>query len=535
MAGLEHGTNFDNFFGGTEYDIFNQANPEVLNTNMLKFEPELRFTKDELTQDVVQSPISIHGPFEVQQPTISNCDGSSSDGLHAKDSGMTSPTLKKSKFITTNEFSTDSGKETAQIDSQSDLEDEIYVPFEYKGDGRKREAKKHKLQALVAQDEIMIDQMIKDYQNSNEKIIESEAALDELKSRNISKKELQSKRNRLTAQLSRDRQKLEMSFLKAMCVNYQRLLRRLEKKMSSQATKPFCQSCWVNINSTLQHHRINQIKPNSFDMPTSQQTPPVVSELVQARPINEEVEQPQLKRQKFTPAINTQADSEKLPSQKKKPSKTMKNRRQDKADSKSNKGLIGASLMLSAVGMLNYMGNQEMPVCTQLDVIKAQKEPEDQQRVAQVVLAKADLQPQDFESISANEWSLDSIREIEEEGYDDFNPHEYSIYRNMVPAKLNEVNSFNYNNQTTHLPSVNIEDAYVAFDMRESYLQRHASPMARFSDQTDLSIKDFSTKTTNMWRSDEFNLFPDYNDASCASGQQPAENLFKSKVSYFKI
>ena len=99
-------------------------------------------------------------------------------------------------------------------------------------------------------------------------------------------------------------------------------------------------------------------------MPTSQQTPPVVSELVQARPINEEVEQPQLKRQKFTPAINTQADSEKLPSQKKKPSKTMKNRRQDKADSKSNKGLIGASLMLSAVGMLNYMGNQEMPVCT---------------------------------------------------------------------------------------------------------------------------------------------------------------------------
>ena len=88
----------------------------------------------------------------------------------------------------------------------------------------------------------------------------------------------------------------------------------------------------------------------------------------------------------------------------------------------------------------------------------------------------------------------------------------------MVPAKLNEVNSFNYNNQTSHLPSVNIEDAYVAFDMRESYLQRHASPMARFSDQTDLSIKDFSTKTTNMWRSDEFNLFPDYNDASSASG-----------------
>lgn len=66
----------------------------------------------------------------------------------------------------------------------------------------------------------MIDDMIKNYQNSNPKIIESEAALDELRTRNISKKELQSKRNRLTAQLSRDRQKLEMNYLKAMCVNY---------------------------------------------------------------------------------------------------------------------------------------------------------------------------------------------------------------------------------------------------------------------------------------------------------------------------
>jgi len=55
--------------------------------------------------------------------------------------------------------------------------------------------------------------------------------------------------------------------------------------------------------------------------------------------------------------------------------------------------------------------------------------------------------------------------------------------------------------------------------------------MARYSDQTDMQIKDFSTKTSNMWRSDEFSLFPDYNDASCASDQQSSENLYKSKVS----
>ena len=79
------------------------------------------------------------------------------------------------------------------------------MPFEYQGDGRKREAKRHKLQAMVAKDEIEIDRMIRDYQNTNQKIIESEKALDELKNLKISKKELQSKRNRLTAQLSRDR------------------------------------------------------------------------------------------------------------------------------------------------------------------------------------------------------------------------------------------------------------------------------------------------------------------------------------------
>jgi len=70
--------------------------------------------------------------------------------------------------ISTNEYSADTysrskGTSGDQGDSLSDEDDAIYVPFEYKGDGRKREAKKHKLQALVAQDEIMIDRMIRDY------------------------------------------------------------------------------------------------------------------------------------------------------------------------------------------------------------------------------------------------------------------------------------------------------------------------------------------------------------------------------------
>lgn len=62
--------------------------------------------------------------------------------------------------------------------------------------------------------------MIREYQNSNEKIVELEDQLEDLKVQKITKKELQSQRNRLTAQLSRDRQKLEMNFLKTMCINY---------------------------------------------------------------------------------------------------------------------------------------------------------------------------------------------------------------------------------------------------------------------------------------------------------------------------
>ena len=128
--------------------------------------------------------------------------------------------------MSTNEFSgaeenTCSRSKTGEFqDSFSDDEDAVYVPFEFKGDGRKREAKRHKMMAMVAKDEIEIDRMVRDYQNNNDKIIESEQALEELRTLDITKKELQGKRNRLTAQLSRDRQKLELRVLKAMCVNY---------------------------------------------------------------------------------------------------------------------------------------------------------------------------------------------------------------------------------------------------------------------------------------------------------------------------
>ena len=161
-------------------------------------------------------------------------------------------------------------KEDIRIDSQdqedeetnSDQEDMVYAPNPFQGDGRKREAKRHKSKIVVAQDEIDLDQMIRDHQNENVKIVELEDMLDNLKSQKISKKELQSQRNRLTAQLSRDRQKLEMNFLKAMCVNYQRLLRKLDRKLADKES--FCPKCRQNLTNTMMHHKNNQANPSQF-------------------------------------------------------------------------------------------------------------------------------------------------------------------------------------------------------------------------------------------------------------------------------
>jgi hypothetical protein len=64
-------------------------------------------------------------------------------------------------------------------------------------------------------EEVELDTSVRNYQDTNPKIQQLEQELEDLKIRNISKKELQSERNRFTAQLSRDRQKLELNYLKA--------------------------------------------------------------------------------------------------------------------------------------------------------------------------------------------------------------------------------------------------------------------------------------------------------------------------------
>lgn len=103
-----------------------------------------------------------------------------------------------------------------------------------------------------------------------------------------------------------------------------------------------------------------------------------------------------------------------------------------------------------------------------------------------------------------SEWSLDmNVEEAMEATFDNYQ----TWTGDNVPAKPEQVHKNTVLNKNS--TGMTIEEAYVAYDMRESYLQRHASPMARYSDATDLTTKEFSTKTRNMWQTDELGLYPE--------------------------
>jgi len=73
---------------------------------------------------------------------------------------------------------------------EDDDDDILLMTTQYQGDGRKREAKRHKSRAVVTQDEVELEEAIKNYQNSNPKILELEEKLDELKTLKINKRDL---------------------------------------------------------------------------------------------------------------------------------------------------------------------------------------------------------------------------------------------------------------------------------------------------------------------------------------------------------
>lgn len=119
----------------------------------------------------------------------------------------------------------------------------------------------------------------------------------------------------------------------------------------------------------------------------------------------------------------------------KKKKASVSDKRQVKVEDKSNKGLITSATMLSVVGLLNYMGTSEVPVCDyNLMQTDSNEMPIEQFRVARVSEAKNDLSEATFEDdnmsdVGNNDWS------VEADAY--FNPafDEYDFQGNLVPAK----------------------------------------------------------------------------------------------------
>lgn len=54
------------------------------------------------------------------------------------------------------------------FDDSSDAE--VFVPYDCQVDGRKREAKRLKSRTKIPQEEVELEKLVRDYQNSNRKI-----------------------------------------------------------------------------------------------------------------------------------------------------------------------------------------------------------------------------------------------------------------------------------------------------------------------------------------------------------------------------
>ena len=81
--------------------------------------------------------------------------------------------------------------------------------------------------------------------------------------------------------------------------------------------------------------------------------------------------------------------------------------------------------------------------------------------------------------------------------------------------------------------SVTLSEAYIAYDMRESFLQRQASPLALRAETTEMVTKDFATKSINVWKTDELALYPQVAGSasppcSCASSQNESDAKAKA-------
>eukprot|EP00347_Sterkiella_histriomuscorum_P024269 403331717 len=115
----------------------------------------------------------------------------------------------------------------------------------------KRDLKQRmKEEELILRDHILFTQEdleleIEHVVNQDEKVQEMQVELQELKKKNLNKKDLQIQRNRITAQLSRDRKKLENDYLRDELVKMKNKVRKIKQQIKSGQS--YCEPCSQNL------------------------------------------------------------------------------------------------------------------------------------------------------------------------------------------------------------------------------------------------------------------------------------------------
>lgn len=77
-----------------------------------------------------------------------------------------------------------------------------------------------------------------------------------------------------------------------------------------------------------------------------------------------------------------------------------------------------------------------------------------------------------------------------------------------------------------------LEDTYMTFDMRDSYLNRQSTPLSNEADAIIISNEDYETKTCNIWRShDSHRIYASSNENSTALDFYTGVHSISDKVS----
>lgn len=72
----------------------------------------------------------------------------------------------------------------------------------------------------------------------------------------------------------------------------------------------------------------------------------------------------------------------------------------------------------------------------------------------------------------------------------------YGKIEDLAPAQPNDLSHTSHNLS----PGMTLEEAYMAHDIRESFLQRHVNPMISDCEVTELETSDFKTKINKTWK-----------------------------------